>query len=65
MSNNTLKARIQHLHRTEEEWVIFEQENNQNETIDRGRFFQWGNNSNEDDGLTETERLIKKYANKK
>lgn len=27
MSNNTLKARIQHLHRTEEEWVIFEQEN--------------------------------------
>lgn len=44
--------------------VIFEQENNQDETIDRGRFFQWGNNSNEDDGLTETERLIKKYANK-
>ena len=27
MSNNTLKARIQHLHKTEADWIIFEQEN--------------------------------------
>jgi hypothetical protein len=27
MSNNTLKARIQHLHKTEAEWLTFEQEN--------------------------------------